>query len=285
MTVLTLYPFCTAEASQGKGNGLDRLINFDFTNITDRGLSITDAMKLATFPEIADRNAKQRSIWFDGYLTTILQRDVKQIAELEKISSLPNLLRILATRAGNLLNDADIARDMGLNPVTSRFYRKILKMMFLNFDVEPWFRTIGKRLVKAPKGFLTDTLMLCHMLDLNLEDMEKNKPDLFGHVLENFVATELTKLLTFSDTKAKLLHFRTSDGKEVDFILERPDGSVFAIEIKKSESVNIHDFKGIQAMAELTTKEFIGGVVLYSGKEVVPFGKSFWAVPLHILWQ
>jgi predicted AAA+ superfamily ATPase len=285
MTVLTLYPFCTAEASQAKGNGLDRLINFDFIGIADRGLSITDAIKLATFPDIADKNAKERSIWFDGYLTTILQRDVRLIAELGKISVLPNLLRILAIRAGNLLNDADIARDIGLNPVTSKFYRNILKMMFLNFDIEPWFRNIGKRLVKAPKGFLTDTLMLCHMLDLNLEDIEKNKPDLFGHVLENYVATELTKLLTFSNTKAKLFHFRTSDGKEVDFVLERPDGSILAIEVKKSESVHIQDFKGIQTLAELTAKEFIGGVILYSGKDVVPFGKNLWAVPFHILWQ
>lgn len=285
MTVLTLYPFCTAEAIQGKGNGLDRLFNFDFAEINDRGLKITDAIKLATFPEIADKNDRQRSIWFDGYLTTILQRDVRLLAELEKISVLPSLLRILATRAGNLINDADVARDVGLNPVTSKFYRNILKMMFLNFDVEPWFRNIGKRLVKAPKGYLIDTLMLCYMLDLNLEDIEKSKPDLFGHVLENYVATELTKLLTFSNVRAKLLHFRTSDGKEVDFVLEKQDGSVFAIEVKKSESVNIQDFKGIQALTELTQKEFIGGIVLYSGKEVIPFGKNLWAVPFYILWQ
>ena len=285
MIVLTLYPFTTAEASQGKGNGLDRLVNFDFTGINARGVSITDAMKLATFPEIADKNAKERSIWFDGYLTTILQRDVKMLAELEKISLLPTLLRMLAIRAGNLINDADIARDIGLNPVTSKFYRNILKMMFLNFDVQPWYRNIGKRLVKAPKGFLIDSLMLCHMLDLNLEDVERNKPELFGHVLENYIATELTKLLTFSETKATLLHFRTSDGKEVDFVLEKPDGSVFAIEIKKSESVNSQDFKGIRALSELAPKEFLGGVVLYSGKEVVPFGENLWAVPFYVLWQ
>jgi uncharacterized protein len=285
MTVLTLYPFCTAEASRGLGNGLDRLVNLDFANINDRGLSITDAIKLATFPEIADKNTADRGVWFDGYLTTILQRDVRLIAELEKISVLPNLLRILATRAGNLINDADVARDLGLNPVTSKLYRNILKMMFLNFDVEPWFRNIGKRLVKSPKGYLTDTLLLCHMLDLNIEDIERNKPDLFGHILENYIATELTKLLTFSETKARLLHFRTSDGKEVDFVLERPDGSVFGIEIKKSESVNIHDFKGLQTLSELTAKEFVGGVVLYSGKDAVPFGKNLWAVPFHILWQ
>jgi predicted AAA+ superfamily ATPase len=285
MTVLTLYPFCTAEASQGKGDGLERLLNMDFAGITDRGLNITDAMNIATFPEIADKDAKERRIWFDGYLTTILQRDVRMIAELEKISVLPNLLRVLATRSANLLNDSDIARDIGLNPVTTKFYRNILKMMFLNFDIQPWYRNIGKRLVKSPKGFLTDSLMLCHMLDWNLDDIKLNRPELFGHIVENYVATELTKLLSFSDKKIQLLHFRTSDGKEVDFILEKPDGSLFAIEIKKSESVNNNDFKGIKLFAELNEKEFMGGVVLYSGKEVVPFGKNLWAVPFHILWQ
>lgn len=285
MTVLTLYPFSTAEASQGIGNGLDRLFNLDFAGSSDRGLRITDAMKLATFPEIADKSAEERGIWFDGYITTILQRDVKLLAELERISVLPGLLRVLAIRAGNLINDSDIARDIGLNPVTSKFYRNLLKMMFLNFDVEPWYRNLGKRLVRSPKGYLTDTLMLCHMLDQNLEDMAINKPDLFGHVLENYVAAELTKLLTFSGTKAKLLHFRTSDGKEVDFVLERPDGSILAIEVRKSETVNIHDFKGIQALEGLAQKDFIGGIILYSGKEVVSFGKNLWAVPFYILWQ
>ncbi len=285
MSVLTLYPFCAAEASGGKGDGLDRMLNMDFSGIHNRGLGVNDAMKLATFPEISGKNIKERGIWFDGYITTILQRDVRMLAELEKIYILPNLLRILATRAGSLINDSDISRDMGINSVTGKFYRNILKMMFLNFDVQPWFRNIGKRMVKAPKGYLTDSLLLCHLLDLNPDDIQKNKPDLFGHVLENFVATELTKLLTFSKTKAQLLHFRTSDGKEVDFVLEKPDGSIFGIEVKKSESVNIHDFKGINCLAELAGKDFRGGVILYSGKEAVPFGKNLWAVPFYVLWQ
>lgn len=285
MSVLTLYPFCAAESSSGIGNGLDRMIHMDFTGIKNRGMGLLDAIEMATYPEIADKSQKERSIWFDGYLTTILQRDVKMIAELEKTALLPNLLRILATRAGNLINDSEISRVIGLNSVTGKAYRNILKMMFLNFDVAPWYKNMGKRLVKSPKGYLTDTLMLCHMLDLNLRDIASKKPDLFGHVLENFVATELTKLLTFSTTKAKLYHFRTSDGKEVDFILEKPDGTVFGIEIKKSEAVNIQDFSGIRFLQKSVGKDFIGGVVLYSGKEVVPFGKNLWAVPYHILWQ
>ncbi|MEJ2883505.1 ATP-binding protein [Pedobacter sp. GR22-6] len=285
MTILTLYPFCTAESSGGKGDGLERLLKMDFSGIDNRGLNLIDAIKIASYPETATMDTSSRNIWFDGYVSTILQRDVKLLADLEKISVLPNLLRILASRAGNLINDADIARDAGLNAVTGKFYRNILKMMFLNFDVEPWFRNINKRLVKSAKNYLSDTMMLCYMLDLNLEDIYKNKPDLFGHVLENYVATELTKLLSFSETKAKLFHMRTSDGKEVDFLLEQPDGSVFAIEVKKSDSVDIHDFKGIKLLAEMIPEHFTGGVVLYSGKEAVPFGKNLWAVPYHILWQ
>ncbi|MEX2336897.1 MAG: DUF4143 domain-containing protein [Fulvivirga sp.] len=131
-----------------------------------------------------------------------------------------------------------------------------MKMMFLNFDISPWHRNIGKRLVKSPKGYLIDTVMLCYMLDLDIDGLKKNKPHLFGHILENYVATELTKQLSFSNTKARLLHFRTSDGKEVDFVLEKPDGSIFAIEVKASESVSIHDFNGIKVLAALTKMDF-----------------------------
>jgi uncharacterized protein len=285
MSVLTLYPFTTSEAIGGVGNGVERLCRMDFTGLQDKGLSLVEAMQLATFPEISGKDAKARSIWFDGYLTTMLQRDVRMLAELEKIMLLPSLLRVLAVRAGNLLNDSDIARDIGLNPVTGKFYRQLLKMMFVNIDVEPWFRNIGKRLVKSPKGYLLDTLLLCHMLDLSLEDIATNKPDLFGHIVENYVASELVKQLSYNDTRASLYHFRTSDGKEVDFVLEKPDGTVFAIEIKKAESVTAHDFKGIKAFAELTGTGFTGGVVLYGGKDVVPFGQNLFAVPFHILWE
>lgn len=285
MNVLTLYPFTTAEASLGIGNGLARLMQFDFAGINNRAINLVDAIQLAGFPEIHQKEAPVRVKWIDSYITTILQRDVKQIAELEKSAVLPQLLRILAARAGGLLNDSDIAREIGLTSVTTKTYRHILQMMFLTFNINPWHRNIGKRLVKAPKGYLIDTALLCHMLDLNLSDIAINKPDLFGHIVENYVATEILKQLNNGPINASLYHFRTSDGKEVDFILEKPDGSVFAIEVKKSESVTMNDFKGIQIFAELTGKDFIGGVVLYAGKEVVPFGPNLWAVPFFILWQ
>jgi predicted AAA+ superfamily ATPase len=285
MNVLTLYPFCTAESTGGTGTGLERIFSMNFSGMDSRQISLTQAIKAATYPEIFDKEYETVNIWFNGYLSTILQRDVRMLADLEKISLLPSLLRVLASRAGNLINDADLARDVGLNAVTGKFYRNILKMMFLTIDLPPWYRNIGKRLVKSAKGYLVDTMFLCYMLGFKLEDLVKSRPDMFGHVLENYVVMELIKLLSFTDSNVKLYHFRTSDGKEVDFILEKPDGKLWAIEVKNSDSVSSKDFTGIRIFEEITGKDFQGGIVLYSGKEAVPFGKNLWAVPHWVLWE
>jgi predicted AAA+ superfamily ATPase len=284
MNIKTLYPFAAAEAFKGTGNFLTRLFTVDFHPIPQTR-SVNEAISAATFPEISSKPAREYGEWFDGYLATILQRDVRMIAELEKIGLMPIMLRILASRAGHLLNDADIARDIGLNPVTSKRYRTILQAMFLSIEVPPWYRNIGKRLVKSPKGYLIDTLLLCHLLGWDLENLKTAKPDLYGHVVENFVATELLKLLSFSELRAKLLHFRTTDNHEVDFVLERPDGSLVGIEVKISDRVNSGDFKGLGILAESAKESFVCGIILYGGKEIVPFGDKMYAVPLAALWQ
>lgn len=285
MNVMTLYPLAACETFGGKGTFLKSLFAADFMDSTPKHYKLTDAIRHSTFPEISGKDTKECAAWFEGYLTTILQRDVHMLAELEKIAQLPNLLRILSARAGSLMNDASIARDVGLNAVTSKSYRTILQAMFLTFDVQPWYRNISKRLVKSPKGYLTDTLLLCHMLDWNLEDLYANRPHMFGSIAENFVASELQKLLSFSDIRAKLLHFRTSDNKEVDFILERPDGSLAAIEVKSRDRVDQGDFKGIKELQAIVGNDMICGIVLYQGLELVPFGKNLFAVPVSYLWQ
>ena len=284
MGVLTLYPLSGAEVLNGKGDFIERLFAGSFKKDSGKH-KLTDVIRQATFPEISGVKAQERSLWFDGYLTTILQRDVRALAEIEKLGALPNLLRILANRAGGLINDADIARDAGLVHVTSRNYRTLLKMLFLSFEVEPWYRNIGKRLVKASKGYMTDTLLLCHLLQYELDDIEKNRPELFGHVLENYVATELLKLISSSPTKLDLLHFRTGDNnREVDFVLEQPSGKLAAIEVKGRDTVEKSDFKGLEALQKLTGDDFCCGIVLYRGKDVVPFGEKLWAVPVSNLW-
>ncbi|MCH2216866.1 MAG: ATP-binding protein [Flavobacteriales bacterium] len=283
MGILPLYSLSASEVMSGKGDFIERLFTGNFSKrITEQ--SLTDVIQQATYPEISNASKMERNIWFDSYLTTILQRDVRALAEIEKLSILPNLLRLLATRAGALMNDTEIARDAGLNSVTTKNYKTLLKMLFLSFELAPWYRNIGKRLVKSSKGYIADTSLLCYLLQYDIEDCAKNKPELFGHILENFVATELMKLLSFQMDKMSLYHFRTSDQKEVDFVLEKTDGTLYGIEVKTSEYVNASDFKGLKELKKAVGDDFVNGIVLYRGKDVVPFGDNLWAVPVDNLW-
>ncbi len=284
MSVLTLYPLSSSEISEGKSDFINCLFNQEFIPTTSQ-THFLEIMKKSTYPEIHDFDPQRRQDWFDSYITTLLQRDVHSLAQIEKLGTLPNLLRLLASRAGGLVNDAEIARDAGLNPMTCRNYKTLFKMLFITFEIAPWFRNIGKRLVKSPKGFFIDTMLLSHLLQYDINTLELNRPDIFGHVLENFVASELLKIISIKNPDVSLFHFRTSDNKEVDFILERTDNKIVGIEVKKSETVTPSDFKGLMVLQDLVQDDFVTGVVLYKGKDIIPFGKNLWAVPLSLLWQ
>ncbi len=286
MCVLTLYPLSALEVFGGRGGFLSRLYRNGFRATTiNRKAALIDVLKQATFPEITDQGAARRRQWFESYITTIMQRDVRQIADITKLGVLPNLLRVLASRAGGLINEADIARSIGQNAVTAKNYRVLLQMMFLSFDVRPWFRNIGKRLVKSRKGYLIDTSLLCHLQQLDLDTIARRDPHLFGPILENFVATELLKQLASSEEQADLYHFRTSDGKEVDFVLERPDRTLSAIEVKARDAVAETDFTGLKELRRQTGDDFICGIVLYRGHKTVAFGDRLWAVPVEAMWM
>lgn len=287
MALLRLYPLSALELHGRNGTFLANLFNNTFPpyKLTTGTETTLATLHDATFPELLGKSAVQRELWFDSYITTLLQRDVRQIAEIEKISLLPSLLRLMAARAGQLMNDSEIARHVGLNAVTGKRYRTLLEFMYLTADIPPWFRNIEKRLVKAPKAYLLDSNLLCHILGYRLHDLPLQNPTLFGHVLENFVASELIKQLSYGDTRANLFHFRTSDGKEVDFVLERPNGQLTGVEVKAAGQVQSSDFKGLQELQQHVGEDFRCGVVLYQGMETVPFGEKLWAVPLAGLWQ
>lgn len=285
MSIKTLYPFSTSEILNGKQDFLKQLFKKSFQNIKKSQPNLEECISLATFPDVSGKKNREYSEWFDSYLTTLLQRDVRALSQLKKINVLPSLLRVLASRPGGLVNEASISRDVGLNAMTGKEYHNILQAMFLTFKVPPWYRNTLKRLVKSPKNYFTDTLLLCHLQGWKINNLRKSKPESYGRIVENFVATELTKLISFSDISLRLFHFRTSNNKEVDFILERSDGKLAAIEVKSSSLVKESDFEGIKVFQELSHKDFICGVILYNGQHIVPFGKNLFAVPFYHLWQ
>lgn len=286
IAVLSLYPLSATEALADAKPVIDAWFDHKppFSSIDRARASGLDAViRRATFPEIAGAKPDAAALWFDGYLTALLQRDIKQLAEVENIPALPNIVKVLAARAGGLLNDADCARDAKLNTMTYRRYRALLQQLFLIALVPPWHRNVVKRVIKSPKLFFADTALLAHELGVDLPGLKQQNPPLFGRILENFVATELMKQLTAVSDGA-LHHFRTVDGKEVDFLVERRNGKLLGIEVKASSNVTAADFAGLQTLKAQAGKDFVRGIVLHLGKDTLPFGEDMFAMPLEALW-
>lgn len=288
MAILPLYPLSATEAL-GQGvpviNGLfdQDIAPAKRSRASGAHSSFDEVVRRATFPGIAGAAEQAAALWFDGYLSALLQRDVRSLAEVEKITELPNIVKLLAARVGGLLNDADCARDARLNAMTYRRYRILLERLFLIALIPPWSRNIGKRLVKSPKLYFTDTSLLCHQLGVELGSLPRQNPGLFGRILENFVATELLKQVGMS-TDGTLFHFRSHDNREVDFVVERRNGSIIGIEVKANESVTADDFAGLRILKDYAKDGFRRGIVLYRGKHIVPFGTDMIAMPLESLW-
>ena len=236
------------------------------------------------FPEAVSRSsAKRRSAWFESYLQTVLQRDVRDLANLEQLTEVPHLLQLLATRSASLLNQAEISRASRLTQTTLKRYLSLLETLFLVQRVPAWARNPGKRLVKAPKVFLPDTGLLSWLLDLSPEKL-LGLPGLPGQLVETYVACELLKHLAFSDKGLSLWHYRTQTDIEVDFVLENRLGQLTGIEVKASASIDRADFKGLRHLQETEGSSFQRGIVFYSGRELVAFSDCLFAVPLSFWW-
>ncbi|MEW6501143.1 MAG: ATP-binding protein [Thermodesulfobacteriota bacterium] len=286
MGTVTLLPLSGSEYCGTSGGFLDRCLARDFTGIgNDTGLPpLLKVMAAATFPGLARLPPAAREKWFQEYANKVTLEDPQHIYRLEKASQMPVLLQALAARAGNLLNDADLSRDTGLTPVTARTYRNLLNGSFITHFLPPWFRNIGKRLVKAGKIYFHDTMLLAHLLRTSPPELARTRPQLFGHLLENFVLAELTKMNSRRERRAEISFYRTRDGKEIDFVVEQA-GRLVAIEVKNSEGITERDLAGIREFQSVTGKDFLCGVVLCNTRRVLSFDRNIHLVPLSALWQ
>lgn len=246
--------------------------------------SLTDRLLTGGYPEVVTSIAPpRRPAWFSSYLTAILQRDARDLANIEDLTALPRLMALLASRSAGLLNFADLARALAMPQTTLKRYFALLETTFLVRLVPPWSANQGLRLVKSPKLYLTDTGLAAHLLNAS-PDRLRREGTLLGSLLETFVAGELAKQLSWSERQPSLLHFRTQAGREVDLVLEDRSGALVGVEVKAAASVGDDDFKGLRALADAAGPRFVRGIVLYTGREHVAFGKDLHAVPLTALW-
>ena len=290
MEVLTLWPLSQSEIEGATGNFVDALFASRFApklpavNSKESTL-LNERLRMGGYPEALQRSSEaRRKAWFDSYVTAILQRDIRDLSNIEGLTEMPRLLQLLATRAGGILNLADVSRAIALPYATLHRYMSLLETTFLIYLLPAWSNRLGSRLVKAPKLMLCDTGLATALLGVN-EARLQNEPLLRGALLENFVAMEARKLASWSETAPQMFHFRTQNGQEVDLVLEDAGGQIVGVETKSAMTVTADDFKGLRHLAEISGEHFVRGVVLYSGDKVVPFAKNLFAVPLCALWN
>lgn len=286
MEIIPLYPFSAGELAGVAEGFLHRLFAGGINGLKpSTGREDAEArLTRGGYPEAIERNKDdRRAAWFASYISTLLQRDVRDLARVDALHTLPNLLKLLAARASGLLNLADVGRDAGLPHTTLTRYLALLETVFLVHRLPAWSRNLGQRLVKAPKVHLVDTGLACHLLGADARRLSEDRP-LLGRLLESYVVGELRKQLSWTDPQTALYHFRTATGSEVDVVLEKPDGSVAAVEVKASATVAASDFAALKALRDQLGTHFRTGVVLYLGDQVVPFGDKLWLAPVSMLW-
>ena len=287
MELHTLWPFSQGELRGVRETFVDRifaarLVTPDTAPDTER--SLLDRICTGGYPEIQTRGRRTRRLaWFDSYVDAILQRDVRDLARIERLSEIPRLLALLASRAGELLNTADLARTLQVPQTTLKRYLTLMETTFLVRLLPAWFSNLGKRLAKAPKLLLTDTGLLTHLIEADAGRLAGDRT-LLGHVFENFVAMELIKQSGWSTRRCRLFHFRTAGGAEVDLVLEDRAGRLVGVEVKCAASVQRRDFRGLETLAALSGDRFVRGVILCTGATAVPFGRNLFALPVSQLW-
>ena len=287
METLQMLPLSRAEITGKPTTFLERLFAGKLEG--DKGAIVGDDLvqlvMLGGFPEVINRDSeRRRQDWARSYLTSILIRDLRDIADIEKLTELAKFVRLLAEHSGQLVNYSQFGSSINVSYKTGQRYVGLLEQVFLVQTLQPWYTNALKRIAKTPKLHFLDSGLLATARGLTFERVKTNR-DLFGPILESFVFSEVLKLMTASDLRLTPHHFRDQQMREVDIVLERDDGMIVGIEIKASATVKSSDFGGLRTLAEVCGDRFAFGAVLYDSTDVVPFGDRLAAAPISLLWN
>ena len=290
---LTVYPLSQGEIAHHREGLLERLFSNASETIAGPASPTTREQYLLRvmaggFPMALTRStAAARSRWFDDYLHLTLQRDVTELSHIRQPDLLPVFLQRLAGQTAQVLNVTRASADAGLAPSAGENYTRLLEAVFLIHRLPAWGKTLRSRATGTPKVHLLDSGLASRLLRLTPEKLARRDPTSLtelGHLLESFVVGELLKQASWLESIATG-HWRTSDGDEVDLVLERDDGAIVAFEVKSSGRVTGKDFAGLRKLRAATGDAFLAGVALYTGEWSFTMEDRLFALPIDRLWS
>jgi predicted AAA+ superfamily ATPase len=287
MEIITLRALSQGEIAGSRETFIDRLFAAADLSAPSGPCSIGSlAARLhkGGYPEVVQRPAGRRRNWFASYLSTILQRDVRDLANIAGLTEAPRLLALLAARSSGLLNVSELSREAGIPHTTLQRYLSLFEATFMIQRIPAWSANLSKRLVRAPKLLIGDTGFMAYLLNASEKSVLED-PHLAGKFLKSFVGCELLKQIEWSEQKPGLLHYRSAAGAEVDFLLETGGRQIVGIEAKLASTLKSDYFRGLRTLKDDARSHFVAGVLMYTGEQVIPFGEKLWALPISSLWD
>ena len=287
MEVVRLLPLAQAELKGKPSAFLEMAFEGQVPKIDNVtvGNDLIERVLAGGYPEALARSRwDRRQDWYLDYVEAVVQRDVRDTAQFEKIPLMPRLLRVLAEHSGQLVNYSGFGAPLGMNHPTTRRYTGAFESLFLLRFLQPWYSNTLKRLTRTPKLHFLDAGLLAALRDITPHRLRQDKTP-FGPVLETFVLGELLKLASWSHDRYEFSHFRDKERNEVDIVIEDRRGRVVGIEVKASATVTARDSAGIRRLSEACGDRFVLGLVLHDHEQVVPFGERLFATPISALWS
>lgn len=286
--ILRLPPVCQSEVSVSTGwqswldarsvKDLDKAFSGQTASLFDFNRILTGGFPLA----LTATNHRARQLWFESFRMTYLERDLRRISDISHLAEFNRLMELTAAVSGTLLNQAHLARDAGMSPATAGRYLSVLEASLLVHRLSPYFVNIGKRLVKSPKLYWSDTGLCAHLLGLETVEQLSKDPLLKGRLFESFVMMEVKALIEIAHPSARLLHLRTHDQLEVDGVIHRGGGDMF-FEIKASQTVTAQDAQSMERWMSHRKMNSIG-VVIYPGVHYTILSDNVRAIPASMLF-
>lgn len=281
-----LRPLTRGEILRKSPKFLDRLKKQDF--IDNNGYDkekIAEIIFRGGFPEALHYNVQaERISWYKDYVDTIIEFDLKDIANIKRQDSLKELATIIASYSSKFIDKSKITASMGIANQTLDSYIGVLENTYLVDKLYPWLKTDYERVNKQGKYFITDTGLMASLLNWRTEDLLLDA-DKSGKIFETFVYNQLIAQIDLN-SQYEMYHYRDREKREIDFIIQDTDNNIYGIEVKAGSSVKKEQFKYLNWFKNNLAKgkNFIG-IVLYTGEHIIPFGQNLLAVPMNNLWD
>ena len=263
VAVLSMTSLSQAEMSGGEIEPFT--VDLESLSRREKGRTVADTRDIferiykGSMPAIVSGANTNSQIFYSSYLSTYIERDVKELSDAIDSMKFYRFITAVAARCGQMLNVADIARDADINQKQTKDWLLILNTLGIIFYLHPYSNNLLKRLVKTPKLYFYDAGLVCYLTRWsNAETLESGAMN--GAILENYVVAEMMKTYLNSGKEPYMYYYRDKDAKEIDIVLEH-DGVLNPIEIKKTSNPGTELIKVFGLLDKSSTPRSKGAVI------------------------